>query len=148
MSRSGAKCPITFKKVDMVKQGELNDDVTVFLVEGFEILDRVEQNLVELEKVPDNDVLVAEIFRDLHTLKGNSGMLSFRKIEDLAHLTENLFDQIRSGKRMYSTSIADTMLKFVDSVRAILKSIELSEPENNDLSELNEELEKLAAQEA
>jgi two-component system chemotaxis sensor kinase CheA len=58
------------------------DEITKeFLVESYENLDRLDRNLVTLEKEPQSGETIASIFRTIHTLKGTSGFLGFGKLE-------------------------------------------------------------------
>jgi two-component system chemotaxis sensor kinase CheA len=58
----------------------MNDDAAIikeFLVESYENLDRLDQDLVVLEKDPANRDTLASIFRTIHTIQGTSGFLAF-----------------------------------------------------------------------
>ncbi len=76
------------------------DDLTrEFLIESQEGLDRMERCLTELEERPQDKELLAEIFRSVHTIKGTTGFLGFKRLEKLAHAGENLLGQLlRDGK--------------------------------------------------
>jgi two-component system chemotaxis sensor kinase CheA len=60
-----------------------------FLIESQEGLDRMERCLTDLEERPDDMGLLAEIFRSVHTIKGTTGFLGFKRLEKLAHAGEN-----------------------------------------------------------
>jgi len=51
--------------------------VKEFLVESYENLDRLDQDLIALEKDPADRERLASIFRTIHTIKGTSGFLAF-----------------------------------------------------------------------
>ena len=59
-----------------------------FLAESFEGLDRMDRCLTELESRPGDTELVGEVFRALHTIKGTTGFLGFKRVETLAHAGE------------------------------------------------------------
>ena len=61
-----------------------------FLIESQEGLDRMERCLTDLEERPDDSALLAEIFRSVHTIKGTTGFLGYKRLERLAHSGENL----------------------------------------------------------
>ncbi len=67
-----------------------------FLIESQEGLDRMERCLTDLEAQPQDNALLAEIFRSVHTIKGTAGFLGFKWLERLAHAGENLLDELRS----------------------------------------------------
>ncbi len=74
-----------------------NEIVGEFLVESYENLDRLDRELVSLEKDPHNAETLASIFRTIHTIKGTCGFLGFSKLEAVAHVGENLLSKIRDG---------------------------------------------------
>ena len=69
-----------------------------FLIESQEGLDRMERCLTELEERPRDAGLIGDIFRSVHTIKGTTGFLGFKRLEKLAHAGENLLGQVREGK--------------------------------------------------
>ena len=70
-----------------------------FLVEAGEILEQLSGQLVDLEGQPDNRDLLNTIFRGFHTVKGGAGFLQLHALVDCCHITENLFDSLRTGQR-------------------------------------------------
>jgi len=104
------------------------DDLTrEFLVESQEGLDRMERCLTELEARPGDGSLVAEIFRAVHTIKGTTGFLGFRRLEKLAHAGENLLGRMRDGRVRPTPEVIDALLALLDGLRAILKWIEIGD---------------------
>jgi two-component system, chemotaxis family, sensor kinase CheA len=95
-----------------------------FLIESQEGLDRMERCLTELEERPQDAALLAEIFRAVHTIKGTTGFLAFRRLEKLAHAGENLLGLLRDGKLSADRSIVTGLLQLLDGLRSILKIIE------------------------
>jgi two-component system chemotaxis sensor kinase CheA len=69
-----------------------------FLIESQEGLDRMERCLTDLEERPEDASLIGDIFRSVHTIKGTTGFLGFKRLEKLAHAGENLLGQLREGK--------------------------------------------------
>ena len=76
-----------------------------FLIESQEGLDRMERCLTDLEERPDDSALLADIFRSVHTIKGTTGFLGFKRLEKLAHSGENLLGMLREGKLKVSAPI-------------------------------------------
>ncbi len=108
------------------------DDLTrEFLIESQEGLDRMERGLTELEKRPEDTGLLAEIFRSVHTIKGTTGFLGFKRLEKLAHAGENLLGLLRDGKLRADGPIVTGLLKLLDGLRAILKFIEAAGDEGD-----------------
>ncbi|MFY9674413.1 MAG: Hpt domain-containing protein, partial [Terriglobales bacterium] len=104
-----------------------NDEIVKeFLVESHENLDRLDRDLVALEKQPSDRETLASIFRTIHTLKGTSGFLAFGKLEAVAHVGENLLAKLRDGQLSLHPELTTALLAMVDAVRQMLASIETS----------------------
>lgn len=110
----------------------MDDIVKEFLVESYENMDRLDQDLIALEDVPDDREKLASIFRTIHTIKGTSGFLAFPKLEQLTHVGENLLVLLRDGKLRLNNSIASGLLALVDGVRRILSNVEAAGNEGDE----------------
>ena len=95
-----------------------------FLIESQEGLDRMERCLTDLEERPQDTELLAEIFRSVHTIKGTTGFLGFKRLEKLAHAGENLLGLLREGKLTADRPTITGLLQLLDGLRLILKTIE------------------------
>ena len=105
----------------------MSDDAEIvkeFLVESYENLDRLDQDLIALEKDPSNRETLASIFRTIHTIKGTAGFLAFNKLEAVAHVGESLLARLRDGVLRLNPGITTALLALVDAVRQMLRSIE------------------------
>jgi two-component system, chemotaxis family, sensor kinase CheA len=117
-----------------------------FLIESQEGLDRMERCLTDLETRPQDAALLGEIFRSVHTIKGTTGFLGFKRLEKLAHRGENLLGLLRDGKVIASRGVITGLLHLLDGLRVILKFIEADGSEGTgDDEALIEELEVLHA---
>jgi len=105
---------------------DLDDIVKEFLVESYENLDRLDRELVALEKNPSSRETLASIFRTIHTIKGTCGFLGFGKLESVAHVGENLLSRLRDGHLSLDAERTSALLAMVDAVRTMLSSIESS----------------------
>ena len=115
-----------------------------FLVESYENLDRLDQDLVALEKDPHAKETLASIFRTIHTLKGSSGFLGFGKLEAVAHVGENLLSKLRDGVITINPALTSALLATVDAVRFMLGQIEATgQPGDRDFSSLIDLLTRL-----
>ncbi|HEV2213829.1 MAG TPA: Hpt domain-containing protein, partial [Terracidiphilus sp.] len=109
------------------------DDLTrEFLIESQEGLDRMERCLTELEANPGDTALLAEIFRAVHTIKGTTGFLGFKRLEKLAHAGENLLGLLREGRLAATAPIITGLLELLDGLRSILRIIEAEGHEGKD----------------
>jgi two-component system chemotaxis sensor kinase CheA len=108
----------------------MEDDLTrEFLIESQEGLDRMERCLTDLEEKPQDAGLIGEIFRAVHTIKGTTGFLGFKRLETLAHAGENLLGLLREGKLTANRPLITGLLELLDGLRSILKLIETKESE-------------------
>ncbi len=99
---------------------ELLDD---FLVEAFEMIEEMDQDLIELENNPDDLELINKIFRVAHTIKGSGSFLNFDKLTHLTHHMEAVLDKARRGELKITSEIMDVILESVDAMKAILEYI-------------------------
>ncbi len=95
-----------------------------FLVESYENLSRLDQELVALEKHPKDAAMLASIFRTIHTIKGTCGFLGFSTLEAITHQAETLLSQLRDGRRELTPPLVTLILDTVDATRKVLTSIE------------------------
>jgi len=121
-----------------------SDIVQDFLVESYENLDRLDRDLVGLEKNPQDREALAGVFRTIHTIKGTCGFLGFDKLEKVAHVGENLLTRLRDGQLTLNPEITTALLGMVDAVRQMLKEIGSTGHDGDaDYPELRETLTRL-----
>jgi two-component system chemotaxis sensor kinase CheA len=68
-----------------------------FVVEALDLATNVEEHLLRLERDPDNKETLNAVFRSFHTIKGGAGFMGLPALVAACHLTENLFDALRTG---------------------------------------------------
>lgn len=105
--------------------------VADFIIESREHLETIEPNLLELEKAPENLVLLNDIFRPMHSLKGASGFLGLNRINKLAHRAENVLDELRKGTMTVDSVIMDIILATTDAFNNMLNSLEETNSEGD-----------------
>ncbi|MEH2172783.1 chemotaxis protein CheA [Nostoc sp.] len=110
---------------------EINDDIEAFLIESYENLNQIEQDIICLDKVSEQGEAVVRIYRSLHTIKGNCGFLPFPKLESLAHTGENLLSSLRDRQLAITPKIINTLLQILDGIRQILSQIEATRHEGD-----------------
>jgi two-component system, chemotaxis family, sensor kinase CheA len=108
----------------VIAMNDSDDIVKDFLVESYENLDRLDRDLILLEKSPQDREILASVFRTIHTIKGTSGFLGFDKLGAVAHVGENLLGRLRDGELQLNPEITTALLATVDAVRQMLASIE------------------------
>ncbi len=94
-------------------------------------MDRLDRDLVALEKDPRGKETLASIFRTIHTLKGGSGFLGFGKLEVVAHAGENLLSKLRDGVFTINPELTSALLATVDAIRYLLGQIEAAGQEGD-----------------
>lgn len=102
-----------------------------FIAEAKEHLETIEPNLLELEKTPDNLALLNDIFRPMHSLKGASGFLGLNRINQLAHKSENILDELRKGSMVVTSEIMDVILASTDALRQMIDNLEANNSEGD-----------------
>jgi len=95
-----------------------------FLAESGEALDAIGTQLMALEAAPEDRQLMTELFRTVHTLKGNSGLFEFPEMTRVLHAGEDLMDAVRHGRVAYSRELADRLLDATDLVARMCMAIE------------------------
>lgn len=76
----------------------MDDMLKDFVVEALELATNVEEHLLKLERHPDDLNTLNAVFRSFHTIKGGAGFMNLPAMVSACHLTENLFDALRTGK--------------------------------------------------
>lgn len=106
----------------------MNELLEQFLSEARDALEGIGAMLMKLEAAPHDTELMAQLFRLVHTLKGNSGLFDFPEISRVLHGGEDLMDAVRHGRVPYSQVIADRLLGAMDFVGMLCDNIEHQRP--------------------
>ena len=86
-----------------------SDILQEFLIESAENLSRLDHEMVELERSPQDRDLLASIFRTIHTIKGTCGFFGYQRLEAIAHITENILNELRNGTRVMRSTRAPSV---------------------------------------
>ena len=111
--------------------GEYQD---IFLEEADEQLQELNQNLLELEKNPDNIDIINNIFRAAHSLKSSAAFVGLNDLSDLAHKMENLLQGIRDRTMAVTPEIVDVIFKCFDEINSVIESVAAGEEPTQDLT--------------
>jgi two-component system chemotaxis sensor kinase CheA len=98
-----------------------------FLSESREFLQSISQSVLSLEKMPGDAELMSDLFRSVHTLKGNSGLFDFPEMSRVLHAAEDLMSVVRDGSLSFSQELADQLLDAMDFVSVLLDEIQAGE---------------------
>ncbi|MCK9194629.1 MAG: Hpt domain-containing protein, partial [Nevskia sp.] len=102
----------------------VDDDIRAdFLVEAGELMQKLGEQLVELEQRPDDRELLNSVFRAFHTVKGGAGFLQIAPMVELCHAAEEVFGVVRSGARAVDADLMDATMQSVDQLQTMLDQI-------------------------
>jgi two-component system, chemotaxis family, sensor kinase CheA len=121
--------------------GEYQD---IFLEEADEQLQELNQNLLELEKNPENLEIINNIFRAAHSLKSSAAFVGLNELSDLAHMMENLLQGIRDGSMAITPEIIDIIFKCFDEIHNIIDTIASGEKPEEDLQWLIDDIKSIS----
>lgn len=122
---------------------DVSQYLDVFIDESTEHLDVLYNQLVELEKHPEEKAVMEEIFRAAHTIKGMSATMGFEDIAILTHILENVLDGIRYEKIQVEASTIDVLFTAVDHLNAMVENIANGGNGKRDVSEIVSHLEDI-----
>lgn len=117
--------------------GEYQD---IFLEEADELLQELNQNLLELERNPENDEIINNIFRAAHSLKSSAAFVGLNDLSDLAHKMENLLQGIRDKTNDITPEVVDVIFKCFDQINGIIEKISSGQAPDQDLKPLIERI--------
>ena len=102
---------------------DVSQYLEIFIDETKEHLQSLNEQLLILEKEPENAETINEIFRAAHTLKGMSGTMGYKRMQSLTHNMENVFSEIRNGKMSVTADIVNTLFDGLDALESYLQNI-------------------------
>jgi two-component system chemotaxis sensor kinase CheA len=102
---------------------EFQEILQDFLIESFELVEKLDEDLVELEHTPEDLDLLNGIFRVAHTVKGASSFLNFDVLTHLTHHMEDVLNKSRHGELVITPDIMDVVLESVDLMKKLLEII-------------------------
>ncbi|MBO4505923.1 MAG: Hpt domain-containing protein, partial [Lachnospiraceae bacterium] len=126
---------------------DVSQYLEIFIEEAKEHLQSLNENLLVLEKEPENKDTINEIFRSAHSLKGMAGTMGYKRMQHLTHDMENVFQEVRSDKMKVSSELVDGLFRGLDALQEYLDNIINTQDEgtndNQDLIDLfQKELER------
>ena len=126
----------------------LKELIEQFCFESREILQKLENYFISY-----HDELIDEIYRELHTLKGNAGIIytnlpkdfklrkNFEVIKDIVHKYENIIKALKNGEIDYSDEISELSFEIFDILNEILDISEANRLIEKDYSEIIQKIE-------
>ena len=102
---------------------DVSQYLEVFIEEAKEHLQALNEHLLILEKEPENENTINEIFRAAHSLKGMAGTMGYKRMQRLTHDMENVFQEIRSGKMKVRPELTDCLFEGLDALQEYVDNI-------------------------
>ncbi|GLQ86755.1 chemotaxis protein CheA [Dyella flagellata] len=106
--------------MDANLDSELRDD---FLVEAGELVQRLGEQLIELEASPHDRELLNAVFRVFHTVKGGAGFLGIEPMVQLCHCAEELLNDARNGRLVLNSTHMDALLEALDLLNVMMAAL-------------------------
>ncbi|WP_455715740.1 chemotaxis protein CheW [Anaerosporobacter sp.] len=114
---------------------DVSQYLEIFIDETKEHLQNLNEQLLILEKEPDNVNTINEIFRAAHSLKGMAGTMGYKRMQRLTHDMENVFSEIRNGKMSVGENLVDVLFQGLDALESYLSNIQQTADEGTEDNE-------------
>lgn len=102
---------------------DVSQYLLIFIDETKEHLQSLNEQLLVLEKEPNNKETIDEIFRAAHSLKGMAGTMGYKRMQKLTHEMESLFTEIRDGNIVVKSELVDVLFRGLDLLEKYLDNI-------------------------
>jgi two-component system chemotaxis sensor kinase CheA len=112
----------------------MDDLISEFITETSESLQLLDSELVKFEQDPENEKILGNIFRLVHTIKGTCGFLGLPRLESIAHASENVLGRIRDKTMAVSPQAISFVLASLDCIKSIIEYLGVNgqEPKGDD----------------
>lgn len=112
----------------------MDDLIGEFITETSESLAVLDLELVKLEQNPNDQHILGNIFRLVHTIKGTCGFLGLPRLESVAHAGENVLGKIRDGEIIVTPDAISLVLEAIDRIKSLIEHLANhgSEPSGED----------------
>ncbi len=117
--------------------GEYQD---IFLEEADELLQELNKNLLVLERNPEDEEIINNIFRAAHSLKSSAAFVGLNDLSDLAHRMENLLQGIRDKTNSVTSEVVDVIFKCFDVINEVIELVASGVEPHQDLKPLQERI--------
>jgi two-component system chemotaxis sensor kinase CheA len=114
---------------------DVSQYLEIFIDETQMHLQELNDNILILEKEPDNKDTVNEIFRAAHSLKGMAGTMGFKRMQRLTHDMENVFQEVRSDNIAVTQDIVDIVFQCLDALEEYLENVKATSNEGTEDNE-------------
>lgn len=114
---------------------DVSQYLEIFIDESNEHLQSLSDQLMILEKEPDNSDTINEIFRAAHSLKGMAGTMGYKRMQNLTHDMENVFSEVRNGAMKVNSELVDVLFQCLDALETYVSNVQANQDEGTDDNE-------------
>ena len=114
---------------------DVSQYLEIFIDESNEHLQSLSDQLMILEKEPENSDTINEIFRAAHSLKGMAGTMGHKRMQNLTHDMENVFSEVRNGNIKVTSDMCDVLFQCLDALENYVSNIQNTQDEGTDDNE-------------
>ena len=114
---------------------DVSQYLEIFIDESNEHLQSLSDQLLILEKEPENSDTINEIFRAAHSLKGMAGTMGYKRMQNLTHDMENVFSEVRNGNIKVTSDMCDVLFQCLDALENYVSNIQNTQDEGTDDNE-------------
>ena len=114
---------------------DVSQYLEIFIDESNEHLQTLSDQLMILEKEPENSDTINEIFRAAHSLKGMAGTMGYKRMQNLTHDMENVFSEVRNGNVKVTSDMVDVLFQCLDALETYVTNIQNNQDEGTDDNE-------------
>ena len=108
---------------------DVSQYLEIFIDESNEHLQSLSDQLMILEKEPENSDTINEIFRAAHSLKGMAGTMGYKRMQNLTHDMENVFSEVRNGNIKVTSDMCDVLFQCLDALENYVSNIQNTQDE-------------------
>src|SRR5688572_5898876 len=105
----------------------MDDLINDFIAETREMLQALSGAIVAWESEPGDRTKLDEIFRFVHTVKGNSGFFDLPRLQELSHAAEDALADVRAGRRSADQAMVSAVLAVIDRIGELVLALETGE---------------------
>ncbi|HEY0756805.1 MAG TPA: response regulator [Ktedonobacteraceae bacterium] len=129
--------------------GDFGEEATeIFRLEAEEHLQTISMHVASLEHAPTNLEPIQGVRRATHTLKGAAGMMGFRAIADLCHVSEDMLDGIMEGTVSISPTVLSLILDTAEALDLLINGKGTAAQNENAVETLRERYAELLGEQA
>ncbi len=96
--------------------------IETFYQESKDLMSAMQNDLLGLEENPDNDELINNVFRCIHTIKGSAGFVDLTEISSFAHAQENVLQMVRNKQISINKELVTVLLEGLDCLKEMIES--------------------------